>query len=137
MDRQWLAARLEAGNSIEAIAQEVARDPSTVAYWVNKHGLRSRHADRHTARGPLAREELEPLIARGMSIRDIARQLDRSPTTVRHWLRHHGLRTLRSGRAATAARRRRSYETAHVTAGRGSAWSAESAIGARGASSTP
>ena len=106
MDRDWLAARLEAGDSIEAIAREVDRDPSTVAYWVNKHGLRSRHADRHGPRGPLAREDLEPLIACGMSIRDIARELERSPTTVRHWLRQHGLKT------SAAQRTRRDGSTA-------------------------
>jgi transposase-like protein len=106
MDKDWLAARLEAGDSIEAIARDVQRDPSTVAYWVNKHGLRSRHAGRHARRKPLAREDLEPLVASGMSIGDIARELDRSPTTVRHWLRHHGLRT------AVAARVRRDGSTA-------------------------
>jgi transposase-like protein len=93
MDRVWLADRLEAGVSIEAIAREADLDPSTVAYWVNKHGLRSRHAERHAARGPLAREDLEPLVECGMSIRQIARELERSPTTIRHWLRRHGLQT--------------------------------------------
>jgi transposase-like protein len=93
MDRDWLAARLEAGDSIEAIAREVRKHPSTVAYWVNKHGLRSKHADRQGPRRPLTRQDLEPLIAAGMSIRDIARELERSPTSVRHWLRQHGLRT--------------------------------------------
>jgi transposase-like protein len=93
MHRDWLAARLDAGDSIEAIAREVGRDPSTVAYWVNKHGLRSSRAERHAARGPISREDLEPLVACGMSIRQIARELERSPTTIRHWLRHHGMRT--------------------------------------------
>jgi hypothetical protein len=32
MDREWLAAELDGGRSIEAIAGEVGRDPSTVAY---------------------------------------------------------------------------------------------------------
>jgi transposase-like protein len=93
MDRDSLAARLEAGDSIEAIAREIDRDPSTVAYWVNKYGLRSRHAARHAARGGLGREQLEPLIERGLTIRQIAQELDRSTATVRHWLRRHGLKT--------------------------------------------
>ena len=38
MDAGWLAEQLEAGRSIESIAREAGRDPSTVAYWVNKHG---------------------------------------------------------------------------------------------------
>jgi transposase-like protein len=93
VERDWLAERLEAGASIEAIAREVGRDTSTVAYWVNKHGLRSRHAGRHAARGGLTREQLEPLVERGLSIREIARELDRSTATVRHWLKRHGLKT--------------------------------------------
>ena len=54
MEREWLERELAAGRSIEAIAREVRRDPSTVAYWVNKHGLTSQHAPKHAARGGLA-----------------------------------------------------------------------------------
>jgi transposase len=93
MDRDWLAARLDAGDSIEAIAREVRKHPSTVSYWVNKHGLKSGHASVHAPRGALSRESLEQLVEHGMSVRQIAAALDRSATTVRHWLRHYGLRT--------------------------------------------
>jgi transposase-like protein len=106
MDKDWLAARLDAGDSIEAIAREVERDRSTVAYWVNKHGLRSRHATRHAPRAPIEREDLEPLVAVGMSIRQIANELERSPTTIRHWLRQQNLKTI------TAQRVRRDGSTA-------------------------
>jgi transposase len=93
MDREWLVAQLDAGNSIEAIARDVGKHPSTVAYWVTKHGLRSGHAPRHAARGGLSREQLEPLVERGLTIRQIADELDRCSATVRHWLRRHGLKT--------------------------------------------
>jgi len=93
MERDWLAARLEAGASMQAIAAEVGRDPSTVAYWVNKHGLVSPHAARRRARGALDRDVLAELVERGASVREIARELDRSPATVRHWLRRYGLKT--------------------------------------------
>jgi transposase-like protein len=99
MHRDWLAARLDAGDSIEAIAREVGRHPSSVAYWVNKHGLRSRHGERHAPRGGLDPDQLEPLIARGLSIRQIAIELDRSTATVRHWLKRHGLQTQPGQRA--------------------------------------
>src|SRR5919206_1359463 len=98
MDRDWLARRLDEGDSIEQIAREVGRHPSTVAYWVNKHGLRSRHAHKHAARGPPAREDLEPLVEVGMSVRQIARELDRSEGTIRHWLRHYDMRTVSARR---------------------------------------
>jgi transposase len=93
MDRDWLAGRLESGHSIEAIAAEVGRHPSTVAYWVNKHGLRSSHADRLAARGGIPRDRLAALVAEGLSIRAIATRLDRSTATVRHWLKRYGLST--------------------------------------------
>ena len=93
MDRDWLAARLEAGDSIEGIAREVGKHPSTVSYWVNKHGLKSGYVLTHAARGPLPRDVLAALVEAGLSVRQIATEVDRSPTTVRHWLRHHELET--------------------------------------------
>ena len=47
MEADWLRSRLESGRSIESIAREAGKAPSTVAYWVNKHGLMSHHAARH------------------------------------------------------------------------------------------
>jgi transposase-like protein len=98
VDKDWLAARLEAGESIEAIARKAGKHPATVAYWVNQHGLASRHAPRHAPRGPLRREDLEPLVASGMSVRQIAGELDRSPGTIRHWLRQYDMKTVRARR---------------------------------------
>ena len=72
MDRSTLAARLAEGRSIESIARETGRAASTVAYWVNKHGLTSRHASRHAPRGGIERERLQSLVEEGLSIRQIA-----------------------------------------------------------------
>lgn len=102
MDRGWLAAKLEAGRSIESIAREVGRDPSTISYWAAKYGLESAHAGRHAARGSLTREQLASLVGADLTVAQIAVRVDRSPTTVRHWLAFHGLRT-----TATARRRKR------------------------------
>lgn len=85
--------RLEAGHSIESIARECGRHPSTVAYWVSKHGLVSQHAERHATRGGVERERLETLVEQGLSVRQIAAELELSPTSVRHWLRRFGLKT--------------------------------------------
>lgn len=93
-----MAKRLESGASIEAIAREVGRDPSTVSYWARKHGLTSSHAARHAARGPIERELLTEIVACELSIRDIAEVFDRSPTTIRHWLLRHHLTTRASAR---------------------------------------
>jgi transposase-like protein len=96
VEREWLAARLAGGRSIEAIAREVGCDPSTVSYWARKHGLTSAHAPRHAARGPIEREVLAELADGGLTTREIAARVDRSQATVRHWLREYGLRTRRA-----------------------------------------
>ena len=93
MEREWLASRLGEGRSIESLAREVGRSASTVAYWVNMHGLVSQHAARHRTRGPLDRARLEELVHEGRSIRQIAAALELSAATVRHWLRRYGLKT--------------------------------------------
>jgi transposase len=101
MDPAWLSEQLAAGRSIESLAREVGRSPSTVAYWVNKHGLRSGHAARHAPRGGIERAALAALVEDGMSIREIAAALGVSYTTVRHWLKRHGLVTPRGRRLAS------------------------------------
>jgi transposase len=100
MEAPWLASQLEAGRSIESIAREVGLSASTVGYWVNKHGLTSKHAERHRARGGLTREQLVPLVDAGVPIRSIATQLGVSYSTVRHWLARYGLVTERGRRLA-------------------------------------
>src|SRR3954447_2422533 len=103
MDRTWLESELAAGRSIESLARETGKAPSTVAYWVNKHGLVSAHAERHAARGGPAHDELAALVDAGLSIRAMATKLDLSYTTIRHWLRRYGLATPR-GRRLEASR---------------------------------
>jgi hypothetical protein len=76
-----------------------ARDPSTVAYWANKHGLVSLHAAKHAARGGISRERLEELVEAGLSIRAIAERVGMSYATVQHWLKRHGLKTRRASEA--------------------------------------
>jgi transposase len=86
MKADWLRSRLESGRSIESIAHEAGKHPSTVGYWVNKHGLVSAHAVRHAARGEVSREALEAMLAEGLTVRAMAERLERSYTSVRHWL---------------------------------------------------
>jgi transposase len=116
MDPDWLRSRLESGRSIESIAKEAGKHPSTVGYWANKHGLTSAHATRHAARGPIDREVLAELLAEGLTVRAMAERLGRSYTTVRHWLARHELATPRAARLAeTAAARATGAETVEAT----------------------
>jgi transposase len=119
MDRDWLASRLAQGRSIESLARDSGRSPSTVAYWVNKHGLTSRHAPKHAARGGIERERLQALVEEGCSIRAMAQELDVSYATVRHWLRRYGLTTPRGRRLAeTATARAHGADTTTATCSR-------------------
>lgn len=96
MDRTALKQMLDDGLSLAEIGRRVGRHESTVAYWVDQHRLRANHSERHAARGGLSHELLESLTERGMSIAQIATEVERSKAAVRHWLRKYGLRTHRS-----------------------------------------
>ncbi|MDX6701988.1 MAG: hypothetical protein QOF26_2214 [Baekduia sp.] len=91
MDRAWLAGRLEAGASYEAIAREAGCSASKVSYWARKHDLASLHAPRYASRGGLDRAVLEQLIAEGLTVRAMAERLDSSATRIRHWIGRYEL----------------------------------------------
>jgi transposase len=93
MERDSLERWLAEGLSLEAIAKRVGKDPTTVGWWVRKHGLRAVHRDRHASRGGLERDWLTAQVESGASVRRIAEASGMSATTVRHWLRRFGLRT--------------------------------------------
>lgn len=98
MDRALLAELLGEGLSLAQIGRRLDRHESTVAYWVRKHGLAPANAEKHESRGAVARETLERLVITRRSVREIATEVDRSPGTVRHWLRRHGLCTGQAAR---------------------------------------
>jgi IS30 family transposase len=93
MDREVVKGWIAEGLSLEQRGERAGRHPSTVSYWLRKHGLRAVGAEVHAARGPLEREELARLVEAGLSVRAIADTLSRSTASVRHWLASHGLET--------------------------------------------
>jgi transposase-like protein/5-methylcytosine-specific restriction endonuclease McrA len=114
MDRDWLVNRLEADASIQAIARAVGKHPSTVSYWVNKHGLASAYAVRHAPRGGIPREVLAELACEGLSIRGMASRLGCSAATVRHWLRKHEVETHRTAQLRSTRQGRSEEQPAAV-----------------------
>jgi excisionase family DNA binding protein len=98
MEAEILEAYLRRGMSLDAIGKLTGRHSSTVGYWVKRHGLAAVHRDRHAPKGGIDRETLAGLVDDGLTTRDIAEQLGLSQSTVRHWLRKHGLRTHRARR---------------------------------------
>jgi transposase len=107
MDRASLELFLSNGLSLAEIGGRVGRDPSTVGYWVKKHGLTAVNRDRVAPRGGLQREQLELSIGEGESIATMAAKFGVSPHTVRYWLARFGLQTEASiqRRRALAAKR--------------------------------
>ena len=98
MDRDRLADWLDEGLSLIEIGALTNRDPSTVGYWVQKYGLTANGKEKYAPRGGLTREQLEPLVERGLTLQQMADELDRSMSTIRHWLAKHGLKLARHHR---------------------------------------
>jgi transposase len=93
MDRSSLERLLGLGLSLAEIGRRFDLHETTVAYWVEKHGLRAVNRDKHAAKGRLDRGRLQALVDAGMSIAQIAGEVERSTATVRHWLTRHGIKT--------------------------------------------
>ena len=104
MEAAELEEYLRRGLSLEQIAALTGRHSSTVGYWIKRHGLSAVHRDRHAAKGGIDRETLFALVDEGLSTREIAERVALSQSTVRHWLRAHGLRTHRARKQDALAR---------------------------------
>jgi transposase len=75
---------------------------------MRKHGLVAVGHDRHLNRGSIDRVQLEELVTSGESIAKIALALDRSPTTIRHWLAKYELEAVSTTRQRAARLARKS-----------------------------
>lgn len=93
MDRESLRVLLAQGLSLEQIGRRYRKHPSTVGYWVQKHGLEAAGRDKYAPRGGLDTDRFRQLVEAGASIRELADAFDRSPGAIRHWLEKLGLKT--------------------------------------------
>lgn len=107
MERAFLEEQLAAGRSLEQIGALVRKHPSTVGYWVKKHGLRAVHHDKYAPNGRADSKRLRELVARGLTVAELARRLDVSTSTVNYWLKKLGLQTQRGVSKSRAAAARR------------------------------
>lgn len=94
MDKRFLEECLAKGMSLEAIGARVGKHPSTVSYWLKKHGLSARGAEKYARRGALRQADLVKLVEGGATVAEIAAELDRNPSTIRYWLGRYGLETI-------------------------------------------
>jgi transposase len=92
MEKEFLERCLGEGMSLEAIGKQVGKHESTVSHWLKKYGLEATRAEKHKAKGALSKNELERLLAAGLSLREIARRTGRSLATIRHWMRRYELK---------------------------------------------
>lgn len=92
MEKELLEQCLAEGMSLEAIGGKVGKHESTVSYWLKKHGLDAAKAEKHASKGAPSKEEMEQLLAAGLSLREVAHRLDRSLATVRHWMKRYELK---------------------------------------------
>lgn len=102
MDREVLEGWLNEGLSLDQMGVLANRDPSTVSYWVKKHGLTANGRAKHGPRTPPSEAELRDLVARDLTLREMAEELDRSVTTVRRWLAKYGVARPRQWRRERA-----------------------------------
>jgi hypothetical protein len=89
VDKGFLESCLAEGLSLEAIGKRAGKHPSTVSYWLDKHGLSAVGAERYRNRGAVCRSRLVRLVEAGATLAEIADQLERSVSTVRYWLERH------------------------------------------------
>jgi len=102
MEKGFLEDCLAKGMSLEAIGERAGKHPSTVSHWLKKYGLKASKAKRHTSKGGIERGSLEALVGEGLTLREMADQLDRSATTVRYWMNKYELKTIRRKRSRSA-----------------------------------
>lgn len=95
MERAFLAEQLAAGRSLEQIGRLVGKHPSTVGYWVKKHGLTAVHRDKYAPKRAVEPAQFSQLVELGLTRAELARRLGISTTTVSYWLRKLGLTTRR------------------------------------------
>ncbi len=126
MKKEFLEECLAEGMSLEAIGKRAGKHESTVSYWLKKYGLSAVKTEKHAPKGTVSKEEMERLLAAGLSLREIAQRLDRSLATVRHWMGKYELkpnprrrRGPGDGSREMVSRCQRHGETSFVREGRG------------------
>jgi DNA-binding CsgD family transcriptional regulator len=107
MTKEELEGYLAEGLSLEQIGKRVGLEKSTVSYHLKKHGLKPVNRARAANRGGLSEETLLELVREGMTLTEMARQLDRSVSTVRYWLKKYDQWPLAAGRRRVAAQKAR------------------------------
>ena len=103
MKKEDLERYLAEGLSLEQIGERVGREKSTISYHLKRHGLKPVGA-KYANKGALPKDVLEAMVDNELPLSEMARQLDRNISSVRHWLIKYGLWPLPSGKRRAEAR---------------------------------
>jgi transposase len=98
MTKEFLEQCLAEGLSLEQIGKRVGRDPSTVSYQLQKHGLVPVGHLTHAPNQKVDPDELRELMSRGATVREAAAHFGCGYSTVRYWLKKLGVETARMTR---------------------------------------
>ena len=93
MDKRFLEDCLSKGMSLEAIGDQLGKHPSTVGYWLKKHGLKAVGSDKFSPRSGIERGLLVRAVDDGLTLIEMAELVHRDISTVRYWLKAFGLKT--------------------------------------------
>jgi hypothetical protein len=93
MEKRFLEDCLAKRMSLEAIGERAGKHPSTVSYWLKKHGLSACGAAKHAQRGAISAGDLLDLAERDATLVNMADHFERSVSTVRYWLARYGIET--------------------------------------------
>ncbi len=74
MDAESLRLLLAQGLDVDEIASRFGKHSSTIAYWMDRHGLRTAAQEKHAAKGGIKRDRLAELVSAGMTIAEIAKE---------------------------------------------------------------
>lgn len=93
MEKDFLEDCLAKGMSLPQIGELVGRPPGTVGYWVRKHGLVANGSEKFSPGkgGKVSRKALEPLVMEGLTIAQMAEELDVGMNCIRYWIDGYGL----------------------------------------------
>jgi hypothetical protein len=111
VDKDFLKQHLDAGMSLPEIGRLVGRSPGTVGYWVKRHGLIANGSHKYRPGKGIRLEVLQPLVEEGLTVAQIAHELQVGVNTVSYWIAKHELPKPRQVRAGQVAERLRNGDT--------------------------
>lgn len=111
IEKELLEKCLADGMSLPEIGRLVGRPAGTIGYWVKRHGLIANGSTKFRPGKGLRREALEPLVAEGLTLGQIASRLEVSIKTVCYWIDRFSLPKPREIRAGDTVERLRNGDT--------------------------